>query len=254
MPDHNKNRPSDRIMNLGDHLEELRMRLLFCIAGIIIGMILCLFFGDKIINFIEIPFRAAVGEQIRLKTLAPSEGFLGYMKVCLVSGVIITSPWVFYQLWLFISTGLYSREKKYVNRALPFIIILFIAGALFFLFIVAPLMLKFFVKFNQIKIDATSDFTFANYISFVTTLMLVFGLAFQMPVAIFILNRIGLVSLEQLYYSRRYVLLGVFFLAAVMTPPDPISMIMLGIPLYLLFELGILISYAAEKRKKKRDG
>jgi len=130
----------------------------------------------------------------------------------------------------------------------PFSALLFVTGALFFLFLIAPLSLKFFLMFGDL-IGVSSNWTFQKYISFVTMLMLVFGLGFQTPIAIFVLNRTGLVSIKALKSSRKYVFIGVFAVAAIATPPDVISQITLALPLYVLFELGILMSWFAERKK-----
>jgi sec-independent protein translocase protein TatC len=242
--------PAETTMSLGDHLEELRKRLILALIGIVIGLVVCLFFASEIITFIEKPYIDVMGKEARLQTLAPADGFISYVKIALISGLILSSPWVFYQLWLFIAAGLYFHEKRYVYYAVPSSTILFVTGALFFIFVVAPLTLGFLVKFNQKVLGVQSNFTFANYISFVTMLMLVFGIAFQTPIAIFFLNRTGLVSIEALRKFRKYVFLGVFVVAAMATPPDVISQITLAIPLYFLFELGILLSYVASRRKR----
>jgi sec-independent protein translocase protein TatC len=244
-----KQEPLNSTMSLGDHLEELRMRLLYTLAGLVVGAVICLFFGSKIIAFIEKPYIGVMGSEARLQTLAPADGFVSYMKTSLISGLIISSPWVFYHLWMFVAVGLYPNEKRYVYLAAPFSAALFVGGALFFILVVAPLTLNFLVKFNQKMLGVNSQFTFQNYISFITHLMLVFGLAFQTPTAIFFLNRTGLVSLAALRRSRKFVLLGVFVVAAMVTPPDVVSQVTLAVPLYLLFELGVLLSYFANRKK-----
>lgn len=236
-------------MSLGDHLEELRMRLLYALGGLALASIICFCFGPKIIAFMEKPYINAMGKEARLITLAPADGFVSYVKISFISGLIFSSPWVFYHLWMFIAAGLYPHEKRYVYLAAPFSAALFVTGALFFLVVVAPLTLGFLVKFNEKMLGVNSSFTFQRYISFVTHLMLVFGLAFQTPTAIFFLNRTGLVSLEALNRSRKYVLLIIFVVAAMATPPDVISQVTLAVPLYLLFELGILLSYFAGRKK-----
>ena len=316
--------PLDTTMSLGDHLEELRTRLFLAILGLLVGTVVCLFFGRHIIAFIQGPFDrimkgyaqkkldefqapwtylsdafftnmlravesdpnapeidpnvvrfsqkiyadtvatlgndpnyvAAVREvhssaSGKLVVLAPADPFIGFMKISLISGLIISSPWVFYHLWMFIAAGLYTSERKYVRIAVPFSTALFVIGALFFLFVVAPISLKFFLGFGN-YIGVSSTWTFQKYISFVTMLMLVFGLGFQTPVAIFVLNRTGLVSIAALKSSRKYVVIGMFAVSAVVTPPDVISQITLAVPLYALFELGILLSWLAERRKKKQ--
>jgi len=237
----------DSTMSLGDHLEELRMRLLYAIAGLVVGAVIGFCLGPRIIAFIEKPYIGAMGKEARLITLAPADGFVSYVKIALITGLIISSPWVFYHLWMFVAAGLYSHERRYVYLAAPFSAVLFIAGAPFFIIVVAPLTLGFLVKFNEKMLGVHSTFTFQRYISFVTHLMLVFGLAFQTPTAIFFLNRTGLVSLQALHRSRKFVLLGVFIIAAMVTPPDVVSQVTLAVPLYVLFELGILLSYFTKR-------
>ena len=151
------------------------------------------------------------------------------------------------------AAGLYSKERRYVHIAVPFSTALFICGALFFLLFVAPLAMKFLVKFNRSFLGVNSYFTFQNYISFVTMLMLVFGAGFQTPIAIFILVKTRLVSVAALRKARKFVLLGMFFIAAVVTPPDVISQVTLAIPLYILYELGILLGYLSLRKEKKAE-
>jgi sec-independent protein translocase protein TatC len=247
----NKNDLFNFTMSLGDHLEELRSRLILALLGLVIGTVICLCFGTRIITFIQRPYNNLVPGH-PLIVLAPADAFVGYMKISLIAGLVISSPWVFYQLWMFVAAGLYPTEKRYVHLAAPFSTALFIAGALFFIFVVAPISLAFFLKFGDI-IGVSSNWTFQKYVSFITVLMLVFGIAFQTPIAIFFLNRTGLVSVKGLRKSRKYVLLGVFVVAAVATPPDVISQITLAIPLYLLFELGIVLANIANRRKKLQN-
>ena len=238
-------------MSLGDHLEELRARLILAILGFAVVLIVCLAFGKWIISFIELPYIKVMGQEARLQSIAPTDGFISYMDISMIAAVVIASPWIFYQLWLFIAAGLYPHEKRYVYMAAPFSAALFIAGALFFIFVIAPFTLQFLVMFNKSVLGVTSNFTFKNYVSFVATMMLVFGVAFQTPIAIFFLNKTGLVSVEALCKSRRYVVLGVVVVAAAATPgSDLVSLFALSIPMYLLFELGILLSYLANRGKR----
>ena len=239
----------DSTMSLGDHLEELRLRLLLALLGLSVGLIICLFLGKPIIAFIKVPYVAVMGQNARLSTLAPTEGFTSYVKIALLSGLILSSPWVFYQLWMFVAAGLYPHEKRYVYLAAPFSAVLFVAGSLFFIIVIAPLALKFCVKVNN-WLGLSSNWTFPRYIAFVSRLMLIFGIAFQTPTTIFFLNRTGLVSLQALSRARKYVLLAVVVVAAIVTPPDVITQIGLAVPLYLLFELGILLSYFVNRRKR----
>jgi sec-independent protein translocase protein TatC len=251
MGDTNKKRdPLNSTMTLGDHLEELRLRLILAIAGLVAAVVVCLFFGKLIISFIEKPYIEAMGKEARLQILAPAEGFTSYMEISGVAGIVIASPWIFYQLWMFISAGLYPNEKRYIYQAVPFSVILFITGALFLVFVIAPVTLKFLAIFNKEFLGVDSNYTFPNYVSFIAIMMLVFGIAFQTPIAIYFLSKTGLVSIKALHNSRRFVILGIVIVAAVATPSsDAISLFALAIPLYLLFEVGILLSYLASRRK-----
>jgi len=242
----------DSTMSLGDHLEELRMRLLYALAGVAVCAIIGFFLGRSVIAFLEGPYIDAMGEKARLLALGPADGFISYVKISLVTGLILASPWVFYHLWMFVAAGLYPNEKKYVYIAAPFSAALFVAGALFFVIVVCPLTLGFLVKINNF-LSLSSQFSFRLYIAFVTHLMLVFGIAFQTPTAIFFLNRTGLVSLEALSRSRKYIVLLIVIVAAMATPPDVVSQIALAIPLYLLFEVGVLLSYFAGRKRKSQN-
>jgi sec-independent protein translocase protein TatC len=247
--------PLHTTMSLGDHLEELRTRLILAISGLVIALVACLAFGKWIIWFIEVPYIEVMGEQARLQSIAPADGFTTYMEASLIAAVVVSSPWIFYQSWLFVAAGLYPHEKRYIRLAVPFSAALFITGALFFIFMIGPITLRFLVMFNKEILGVASNFTFKNYVSFVTTMMLVFGLAFQAPIAIFFLNKTGLVSIEALCKSRRYVVLGIVVVAAAVIPgSDPFSLFALSIPMYLLFELGILLSYFANRRKRLQNG
>ena len=263
----------DSAMSLEDHLDELRFRLIRMIIGVAVGLAVCLLFGSHIINFIQRPYFKAmhslhstetlvgdmpVGENVhipevkyQLQTLAPADGFLSYMKIALVSGVVLASPWVFYHIWMFIAVGLYPKEKGFVYKAAPASAALFICGALFFITVVAPLSLTFLVNFNDRVLGLKSAFAFSEYISFVTTLTFIFGIAFQMPLAIFFLTKTGLVSLTSLQKSRKYVLFGIVIISAIATPPDVISQITLALPLYLLYELGIILSKVSRRNRLK---
>jgi sec-independent protein translocase protein TatC len=239
-------------MSLGDHLEELRTRIIYAIIGVAVGAVVCFIFGSHLLHFIERPYNNLKAEYglSDLKVLAPADAFTMYINISLIGGLILSSPWVFYQLWMFVAAGLYEHEKRYVRAAVPFSAILFIAGAMFFLFLIAPITLIFFLKFGR-AINIEVAWTLREYVSFIVTLTLVFGLAFQTPIAIFILNRVGLVSLKALCSSRKYVVLGVVIVASMVIPgSDTFSLFALAIPLYMLFELGILLCYFAQLKKK----
>jgi sec-independent protein translocase protein TatC len=250
----NKNDPIETTMTLGDHLEELRIRVILALLGLVAAVVLCLFFGTLIIKFIEKPYIEALGMQARLQSLAPADGFTSYMEISAMAGLVLASPWIFYQLWMFVSAGLYPNEKRYVYLAAPFSAGLFIIGSLFFVFIIAPVTLKFLVMFNKQVLGVDSNFTFQNYVSFITIMMLIFGIAFQTPIAIFFLIKTGLVSIQMMTRSRRFVIFGIVVLSAIATPgADMFSLFSLAIPLYLLFEAGIMLGWFSLRRAKARN-
>lgn len=238
-------------MSLGDHLEELRIRMILAIGGVILGLIMCLFFGKYLIILLRAPYdNAMANPEITplLQTIQPAEGFVTYIKICLVFGLLLTSPWVFWQAWAFISAGLYRHERKFVKAVAPISALLFVTGALFFILVVAPLAIAFFIKFNS-RLGLQSNWTFQSYISMILTLTLVFALTFQMPVAIVFAERMGLVSIETLITGRRYVVAVLIILAAVATPPDVVSQISLFIPMYILYEGSIIACRILRKNK-----
>ena len=239
-------------MSLGEHIEELRIRLLYALAGLAVCSVAGFYFGFKVIHFMEDPYLTVMGEGARMQALGPADGFLSYVKISLITGLVISSPWVFYHIWMFVAAGLYQHEKRYVRYAVPFSAVLFITGSLFFIIVVAPLTLGFLVKMNDF-LGLNSTYSFPLYISFMTHLMLVFGIAFQTPTAIFFLNKTGLVSVKALLKSRKYVLLVIVIVAAMATPPDVVSQVALAIPLYFLFELGILLCYISDRRKASQN-
>lgn len=317
--------PLDCTMSLGDHLEELRARLILAILGLFIGAAVSLAFGTRILRFIEAPYTNAVakreakrqpppaaaepnavalfeqfftnldvalssdpnapaldpnrvaffrsvcmdtvrawrleatgGEKTRslpydrrLIVIGVPDAFTAYMKISLISGLILTCPWVFYQLWMFVAAGLYEHERKYVRSAVPFSAALFILGALFFLFVVARISLNFFLYFGDL-LGVASNWTLQKYVSFVTMLMLVFGLAFQTPIAIVILVRTSLVSIQAMRSVRKYVFLSCFILSAVVTPPDVVSQVTLALPLYALYELGMFLAFLSNSKAEKK--
>jgi sec-independent protein translocase protein TatC len=231
-------------MSLGDHLEELRLRLILAILGLVAGLVVCLFFGGYLLRLIAAPYAAAM-EKANLEpvllAIQPAEKFIVYFKTSLLFGLILSSPWVFYQLWAFVSAGLYPKERRYVRRIIPISVLLFIAGSFFFIKVVAPMAMMFFINFNPVFDFVKVNFTLTNYVSFVVSLTIVFGFAFQMPIAIVCLEKLGVITLAGLRKYRKYVILLLAIVCALVTPPDIISQIALALPLYALYEISILV-------------
>ncbi len=242
-------------MSLGDHLEELRLRLLRVIFASFGGMILCLLIGKYLVEWLQAPYHYALDKtelDIPLKTLYPAEGFLVYLKVCLIFGMVLAAPYIFYQVWAFIAAGLYRREKRFVHSVAPASAVLFVAGVAFFLMVVARFAMLFFIKFDQ-SMMLEPNWSLQRYTNLILTLMLVFGLAFQMPIAIVFAERFGLVTVQQFGTARRYIILGLVVAAAIATPPDVISQIALAIPLYGLFEGSLLFCRFMRWRQRKAE-
>ena len=233
-------------MSLGDHLEELRVRLILAILGLVVGLVICLFFGDIFLTIITRPYEEAMQQTQHepvLIAIQPAEKFLVYLKTSLLFGLLISSPWVFYQLWAFISAGLYSEEKKYIRFIVPISAVLFVAGAAFLIKVIAPVTMLFFIGFDP-GVDFVKDsWTLQNYVSFVVSLTIVFGLAFQLPIAIVCVEKLGIISLAALKNSRKYVVLLIAIVAALATPPDVVSQVALILPLYALFEISIFVCW-----------
>lgn len=237
-----------------DHLIELRTRLLRCIAALAVAFAVCLYFADDIFGFLVRPLTAAfpAGEGKLIYTQL-YEAFFVELKVALFAAFFISFPIIANQLWLFVAPGLYAREKK---AFLPFLLatpILFTAGAALAYFVVMPTAFRWFLGFEGsvggMSIEALPGT--GNYLSLVMQFILAFGISFLLPVLLLLLNRAGIVSRAQLVGARRYVIVGILILAAVVTPPDPGSQIILAVPLQLLFEASLFFMWLGERRQDK---
>lgn len=315
-------------MSFGEHLEELRT----CLIRALIGTIMCagvsLFFAKRILVFILTPaviVLEAHGQNPSLLALSPAAPFILYLKVGFMSGLIVAMPWVLYQAWRFIGTGLYPRERRFVGRFVPVSAALFAGGVAFMFYVVLPIVLNFFVAFagtldlpelrpsavqklitgaeepqpnadmpeldltvpvvGQNPSDAPVGAVWVNssrktwnvqtadrvlgvrlqdmsrvglvsaqygiqfFISLVFSLAIGFGLAFELPIVVVFLAAMGIVSTAEMAQARRYVLFGIVVAAAILTPPDIISQILLAVPMYLLFEVGLLVARGFERRR-----
>ena len=232
-------------MSLGEHLEELRRRILYALAGLGVAMTASLLFGRWLIRLLEYPFAqvmGAAGQDSRLAVLSTTAAVGVYFRVCLIAGAILASPWIFYQLWMFVSAGLYAREKRYAIYAVPLSVVLFVGGAAFFLFVVAVPALRFLIGFAG-WLDVRPVVTLQEHIGFMTVMMLVFGVTFQTPMVVLVLAKMRLVTIRTLNRYHRHVIVVIVILAAVLTPPDPVEQILLAVPMILLYELGVLLAY-----------
>ncbi len=234
-----------------DHLIELRRRLLLSLAALTIAFFICLRFAKSIFAFLVQPLLAAGQGQLVYTQLF--EAFFVEVKVALFAAFMLAFPVVATQVWRFIAPGLYRREKR---ALLPFLFatpVLFTLGASAAYYGAIPLALKFLLGFdgNVGGVEQTALPGVGNYLDFVTHFILAFGVAFLLPILLMLLERGGIVTLEQLVSSRRYAIVGSFAIAAVFTPPDPGSMLLLAVPLTILYE-GTIVAIRLTKRKTKR--
>ena len=250
-----KNVLSENKQPLLVHLVELRSRLIKTMIMITILFVIFYFFADNIYNFLVQPYADAVeGEEgRRLIFTALHETFFTYIKVALFASLFISLPFLLIQLWIFVAPGLYKNEKSVVVPYLLATPILFILGSALVYYLIMPLAIKFFLSFESIggngALPIQLEAKVNEYLSLIMRLILAFGLCFQLPVALTLMARVGFVSSESLRKNRKYVIVGVFAVAAILTPPDPISQIGLGIPILLLYELSIIAVSFIEKRK-----
>lgn len=240
-------------MTLVEHLEELRTRIIRAAIGLVVGLAISLIFGKTIFTIIQAPYRSATTQSSgAFFTPGVPDVFVTYLKICLYTGIIISSPWWFYQLWMFVSAGLLPNERRYVKIAVPFSTGLFVTGAAFFLIVIAKYILGFFLAFNQ-WLGVTANLFLKNYISFVVSMMLVFGLAFQTPIAVLLLAKMGLVNVKMLNRYRKHVIVGILIIAAFCTSPSPVDQIALAVPMWMLYELGVILAYFLVERKKRQE-
>jgi sec-independent protein translocase protein TatC len=188
-----------------------------------------------------------VEQKSALNSFAPLETFMIYFMVCLVTGLVLTSPWVFYQLWAFVAAGLYRHERHYVHKFLPFSLGLFLGGVFLCFFIVLPVTLNFLLEFNVwLGIEPTMRIT--DWMSFATILPLVFGVCFQTPLVMLLMERIGVFTADDFRAKRKIAILIMVVIAAVITPTqDPFSLMLLAVPMVALYELGILMIGSGKK-------
>ena len=242
---------------LVQHLIELRSRLIKSLVLIFIVFVIAYIFADNIYDFLVQPYADAVAGESgrRLIFTALHETFFTYLKVALFASTFISLPFILMQIWIFVAPGLYKNEKSVV---IPYLIatpVLFLLGAALVYFFIMPLAIKFFLSFESIggqgSLPIQLEAKVNEYLSLIIRLIFAFGISFQLPVLLTLLARVSLVSSDGLRNNRKYVIVGVFIVAAIITPPDPISQIGLGIPILLLYEISILaVTYIESKRTK----
>ena len=215
-------------MGFLDHLEELRRCLIKSVLAVVLFSFVAFYFADYIMEFIKIPLQ----NKVELYNIAVTGSFYAYLKVSLICGFIASLPFNFYQMWSFVAPGLYKKEKLLIIPLVFFSTILFLIGASF----------CYVVVFNTI--------TIGSYISFVGLLLIAFGFGFQMPIVAYVLGKMGILSHEFLSKGRRYALVAILIVGAIITPPDVFTQFLLAIPLYILYEISIIIVKITVKKDK----
>lgn len=268
---------------LMEHLVELRSRLLIMVIAFVVACIVCFSFATQIYEFLLHPFKVAnalledqkasghhgnpfdlmyvlvglkqvtITKDVSLIFTAPLEFFFTKLKMAMFGGVIVSFPVLAFQLYRFVAPGLYRKER---NAFLPFLFaapVLFVIGMALVYFLILPMVLWFSLSQQIVApgVNVTAMFKVSDYLSLITTLMLAFGCCFQLPIVITLLGLAGIVTAKQLGQLRRYAILAIVVVAAVVTPPDPVSQIMLSLPIWLLYEISILCVWIIELRRPK---
>lgn len=220
------------------HLLELRTRMMRAVVGVMLVFIPCAYYSNRLYVLIEQPLKDKLpvgGDIVATNVIAP---FMAPIKLAFIIAIFIAMPWILYQIWAFVAPGLYKREKRFAVPLLVSSIVLFYTGMVFAYLVVFPLMFKFLTSTAPEGVKIMADMT--TYLDLVLKLFFIFGLAFEIPVATVLLVWTGLVNLETLTKNRGYVILIIAIVAAVITPPDALSMCLMALPMYLLFEIGVL--------------
>ena len=242
---------TDDKMPLTAHLTELRTRLVISMAAIVAGSIGSYIFAERIFAFLAAPLIKNLPEDSHLIFTGVAEGFFTYLKTALYSGVFFAMPVVLFEIWLFISPGLYKKEKRY---GLPFIFfstLFFVGGAAFGYFIVFPFGFQFFLGFETDAIHPLPSIK--EYLSFTVKLIMAFGLIFELPLFTFFLARMGIVTGKFMASQRRYAILLIFVISAAITPPDPLTQIMMAGPLIVLYELSVIVARVFGRKRDEED-
>lgn len=232
-----------------DHLEELRWRLVKCVIAIGVGFLATYTFSEKIFNFLVSPLIRVMPADGQLIYTSLPEAFFTYLKVSFFAGLLLAAPVIFYQIWKFVMPGLYENERRYV---LPFVLVaslFFFVGISFAFYVVFPLGFKFFLGFSTDRISALPSMN--QYLGFAMRLLFAFGITFELPVVMYFLAKMGIANHTVLRKQRKYAILIVFILAAILTPPDVISQFLLAIPLLILYEISIWVTYLVRRKKDK---
>jgi sec-independent protein translocase protein TatC len=242
---------ADVQMPLTEHLEELRWRVVKALAAIGIAFAVCYYFSEPIFAFLTEPLLAinrAAGnaDTVHLIGTGVVEAFFTKLKVSFIAAIFVASPWIFYQLWLFVAPGLHDQEKRYAKPFVFFGTLFFVSGAVFCFYVVLPFGYQFFItEYQSIRVDP--QIRISEYLTFTARMLLAFGVIFEMPVVTFFLARTGFVNSSMMWRSSRYAVLIIFIVAAILTPPDVATQLLMAAPLLLLYGISILVAHVFGK-------
>jgi len=228
-----------------DHLEELRKRILYSLIALAVTAVVGFFFSQRVLNLLTRPVPELV-------FLAPAEAFVVQLKVALVTGLFLAAPVIFYQFWRFVRPALQKHEVKYIASAVVVCSVLFAAGVAFAYLVVVPVAMKFLLGFETPKLHAM--ISISEYVGTVGAFLLACGVIFQLPVIMFFLAKLGVVTPRLLMKNQRIAIVLIFVVAAILSPPDVFSQCLMAAPLLVLFELGVLASFLARPRSRSGAG
>ncbi len=228
---------------VSEHIEELRQRIFKSLVAVVVGFLVAWPFKKKLLLFLERPLPDTV--QGKLVFLSPPEAFFTALKISFFAGIVLALPFVLYQIWKFVEPGLYEHEKKFLLPFMFFSVLFFFLGASFAYFVILPFGLRFLLGFMGDLL--VPQITVGSYISFVIQMILAFGFVFLLPVVVWLLSKLGVINYRVLENNRKFAILVVFIVAAVLTPPDAFSQVMMALPLLALYELSIWVSKLAGK-------
>jgi sec-independent protein translocase protein TatC len=238
----------EREMSFLDHLEELRWRVVKAVLGLLVAVVVCGVFSDWIVNEVIIRPSRLTNPPINLINTVPYGQITFYMVTVVVAALIITSPWILYQIWKFIQPGLLPRERKYISGIVFFTTFCFLAGVTFAYFVMLPYMLQFFATFGTPGIQ--NMIAVSEYIGFVMQLVLLSGLIFELPMVSYFLARLGILTPAFMRHYRRHSIIVILIVAAVVTPTtDPFTMAIFSVPMLVLYEVSIFVAAIAQRRR-----
>ena len=245
------NDSTDQTQPLVEHLLELRRRLVYAAMGVALCFIAIVPFAQQLYAFVAQPLMSVLPENTSMIATDVVAPFFVPIKVAMMAAFLVTLPNTLYQIWAFVAPALYQNEKRLIAPLILSSVTLFFSGMAFCYFLVFPVMFKFFAGVTPLGVSMATDID--KYLSFILTLFLAFGITFEVPVAVILLNRMGVVPLETLQAARPYIIVISFILAAIFTPPDILSQILLAIPMIVLYELGVLVCRMSGKRENHNE-